>query len=571
VGGGVEAVEPGGERGHVDVGVPGQHLPLVGAVVEVEPDPDLDPHPKSCARSVRSAAVTTALGDPRLLPASVSAAASRDRRPLVAAVVVALTGIALRAAVLASSIGDLDSDEAITGLMATRLLDGRFDTFYIGQAYGGSQEAVLAAAAFAVTGPSVLVLKSVVVALTAATALLTWRVGRRVVGERAAALAGALVWVGPPFALWWSTKARGFYGMSSTMALLAILATLRLVERPSRRDAALLGLAVGLGWWASPQSAVVSGAVVLWALATTPRLLRCAPLAVLGALAGAAPWIVFNLRNHWVSLRTPPIGSDATFPERFVELFTQALPRYLGLTDQLTGDWRLGPVSLVAGIALGAAVVAWSIRAVRARDRRAALVAPLVAFPLYFAANPFTAFPEPRYVWVVAPVLALVVADLAVGAAARLGRPSLALALVPLLALASAVALVQLTDEANDRLGVWELVSGDASPLVDALVARGVDHAYADYWVAYKLSFESDERLLATGAQHQRGLDDHTEVLADPRPAYVTFAGEPPAARVRAALAAAGIEAEHLVIGHWEAFLPQADVPVELRERIYAR
>ena len=114
-----------------------------------------------------------------------------------------------------------------------------------------------------------------------------------------------------------------------------------------------------------------------------------------------------------------------------------------------------------------------------------------------------------------------------------------------------------------------DLVAGDVDPLVDELLARGHTHAFADYWIAYKLSFESDERLIGTGAQHTRGMDDRLEVEADPRPAYVTFAGDPAAARIEANLAAAGVDAEHLVVGAWEAYLPQEDVPNELRTWIY--
>jgi hypothetical protein len=483
--------------------------------------------------------------------------------------VVAVAGLAVRVAVLASSLGDLDSDEAIVGLMARRLLDGAFDTFYIGQAYGGSQEAVLASAVFVVTGSSVLGLKAVMVALTALTALLTWRVGRRVVGEHAAVLAAAVVWLGPPFAVLWSTKARSFYGMSSTMALLAILAALRLLERPSRADAALLGVAVGMGWWANPQTAAVVGPAVLCALALRPSLLRLSPVAVPAALVGAGPWLLFNLRNRWESLHTPPVPIETTFPERFADFFTEALPRYLGLTDQLSGAWRWGGLSLLLYLALAAAAVAWLVAAVRARDRRTVLAAPLVAFPVYFGVNPFTAYPEPRYVWVIAPVLLLALADVAVRLAARVGRPAAAFALVPLVAVGSVLGLVDLTRDVDQGGGNWDLVAGDADPLADALLARGYTHAYAEYWIAYKLSFESDERLIATGVPHRRGVADEAAVNADPRPAYVTLAGDPVAERVRAGLAAAGVPAERIVVGIWEAQLPLADLPFELRTSLY--
>src|SRR4051812_10652439 len=76
--------------------------------------------------------------------------ADRGWRLLVAAGV--LAGLALRLWMLTGRPGVLDSDEAIVGLMARHFLDGDWTTFYWGQAYGGSQEAMLTAAVFAVTG-----------------------------------------------------------------------------------------------------------------------------------------------------------------------------------------------------------------------------------------------------------------------------------------------------------------------------------------------------------------------------------------------------------------------------------
>ena len=89
-------------------------------------------------------------------------------------------------------------------------------------------------------------------------------------------------------------------------------------------------------------------------------------------------------------------------------------------------------------------------------------------------------------------------------------------------------------------------------------------HAHADYWTAYKLSFESNEKLIATGTQHVRGLDDHAAVLADPRPAFVAYASDPAMVEhIRATFARHDIEVEQLAVREWVAFLPRADVPVE--------
>src|SRR5262249_12641894 len=94
---------------------------------------------------------------------------------VIDAVVVAgvAAGIGLRAWVLsATSLGSIDSDEAVWGLMARDLLHGHWSTFFWGQNYGGSQEAILTAGVFGITGTGTLQLKLVPTALYAAAALL---------------------------------------------------------------------------------------------------------------------------------------------------------------------------------------------------------------------------------------------------------------------------------------------------------------------------------------------------------------------------------------------------------------
>ena len=119
----------------------------------------------------------------------------RERRLLqlvLAAAIVA--GLALRAWLLANSLGTLDADEAVWGLMARHVLDGEVSTFYWGQPYGGTLEVFLTAPLFAVFGSSTLALKLVPAALFAVAAVLVWRVGRRTVGrDDASQRAGVVV------------------------------------------------------------------------------------------------------------------------------------------------------------------------------------------------------------------------------------------------------------------------------------------------------------------------------------------------------------------------------------------
>lgn len=455
----------------------------------------------------------------------------RERRLLQVVVGAAIAaGLALRAWMLATSFGTLDADEAVWGLMARHVLDGELSTFYWGQPYGGTHEVFLTAAVFAVAGSSTLALKLVPAALFAVAALLVWRVGRRTVGEPAARVAAVLFWIWPSYAVWKSLRAHGFYGSALVLSLLALLLVLRLRDEPSRRDAAALGFVLGLGWWATPQFALVVAPAVLWLLVVRrdalPRFWPALPAAVLGAL----PWLVANVRYDWYSFDYAPGGG--TYLSRFRGFFTATLPMALDLRVPFALDWALGTV--VSGLALLVALGWVAFLALRRRGRLGPLLPVALAFPFLYAASSFTwLVEEPRYLVLLTPVLALLVAE-------GLRRPSVAA-----IALAAAFALSLTGLERMEGSFRYETRTGhvdvpdDLGPLLDALDARGQRTVRADYWVAERITFESRERIVANSHRYPPFTE---RVAASVDPARVFVAGTPAERRARSGLLTDGYD-----------------------------
>src|SRR3954468_6273122 len=145
-----------------------------------------------------------------------------------------LVGLALRLAVIASPLGEIDGDEAVVGLMARHIAFlGERPVFYWGQPYLGSLEAFSAAPLFRVFDSSTFVLKLVPAVYSLAFLALSAILARRLFGTGAALATAAYLAVPPAMWAVWSTKARGGYAELLFLGEALLLATLALTQSPS--------------------------------------------------------------------------------------------------------------------------------------------------------------------------------------------------------------------------------------------------------------------------------------------------------------------------------------------------
>ena len=435
------------------------------------------------------------------------------------------------------------ADEAVVGILARSGLHGHVQAFYAGQQYGGTAEPYLIAAAFAVFGPSVVVGRLVLVVLAAVAALLVWRITLRIVGIRSVALlAGALAWSAPAITARDSVRMYGFRGVALLCGLVALLLSLRIADgRRGRPEFAGLGVALGLGWWSTPEILYVSVpvlALLVLGFVRTPSGERrrwgvATGVAVVAFAVGALPWIWSNARSRLGSFATgeftdhrPYVG----YAGRLGLFFQHVLPMDLGL-DRMDGGHRFFGVdhALVELVFLSVLVAAVAL-CIRRGGSALALAAGVVAFPFVYALSPAAwAWTDGRYSYFLPPLLADVLAVGATEAVQRvgLGRAAASWLMAVALVVSAVLAVVDtravVSAQRTGFVATWGDPDAATLRVVPELEAAGIRTAYADYWVAYKLDFLSGGGLTVTtaGWDTDRSAADDAVVDASRRPAWL--------------------------------------------------
>ena len=402
-----------------------------------------------------------------------------------------VVGLAIRLWILKTpALGYLDSDEAVPGLMARHFLHGHLSTFYWGQNYGGTFEVVLVALAFLIGGSSSVMLSLVPIALSGVAAILVWRIGCRTIGMPAAAAA-----------------ASARMGMAGLLRL-ALDTRVRVLRRPGRLFAGDPAAGAPPSRSAQPGRRCSSGGggrdrlvvespdrarrhpALVWLVVRRSAVLRYAPLTAAAVVVTSSPWVVANVRSSWASLRiNPTSGHPHTYGFRLEGFFSDTLPTTLGLRTPFTLQWLpTRPLGLVALVGLLAAIAIVLTRRRRSLELLAAVIVP---FPFLYALSGYTSYRiEPRYLGMLAPLLALVVAATLTNlrAASIVLIAACALSLTALIALRDAGAMAPGARDVRPPTTV--------TPLIHLLDQRGITRARADYWVAFRVTFLTNERII---------------------------------------------------------------------------
>lgn len=459
----------------------------------------------------------------------------------------------------------VDGDTAIVGLMARHPLES--GTTLLGQPYGSPLEAWTAAPFFAALGARPSVLRLVYFLLGLGLVPLAYFLAGAL-NPRAALPAAILLACPPPYLLLLSALPPPLYPSALVLGGLLLVLTLRVERRVAEgrsaiRATALLGLIAGLSLWNHLMAASVVAACGGYLLLRVRR--RVLWPALPGLLLGSAPFWQRALRDPWAMRIVSLSGRQQSLLSHLgavVPALGRPILGLLGTHVPVIADdpthvvWATPFAALGLVLLYGLALVL----AVRASRRHppaglllAAVVLAVVAFPFPLRSGAASI----RYLSLLYLPLGALVAwvPLAGGRVSetRGGRRAFVLVLALACLNLSTGSRLLATWRETDRAAAPFLLP-DLAPVARALEARGLHHVYASYGPAYRLSFETGERILATQPWNERfrhyPLPFLDEVRFAKDVAWVLTPGIPtdlpPPRPFEAALSAAG--------GHWQRF-----------------
>lgn len=406
----------------------------------------------------------------------------------------------------------LDGDTSIIGLMA--LHPGEGITMW-GQPYGSPLEAWLAAPLVAALGPTPAALRFVYFLLGLALIPVAYALAGAL-HPKAALPAAFLLACPPPYFLLLSALPPPLYPATLLLCGLLLLLAIRLGARLAAGQRPLIGLGAwgalaGLAVWTHlmSSSVVAASGVHLFLRARGRRRLLAA--ALLPFLLASAPWWGRALAGDQATRIVSLSGRGRTMAAHLRDVLPalhRPLGGVLGLHVPLIADdpdhlvRAPGWVAAALVLAYGVSLVLVARAATTGGDARLLLASAalaLVAFPFPLRSGPHAVrFLSPLYLPI---AVAIVWAAVTRGGARRAWLLVLTMACLHLLGGARLLSAWRSTDRASAPF-----LLPDLAPVRHALGQYGIRRAYASYGPAYRLTYESAERIVASQPWNERFL-----------------------------------------------------------------
>jgi len=404
----------------------------------------------------------------------------------------------------------IDGDEAIVGLMAKHISEGReIPTFYYGQHYMGSLEAILVALAFKTCGIFNFSLKLVPVCFSIILVPLMFYLGKTLFNSITGRFCAFLVACPPFMLLIWSTKARGGFIELIVLGGLALLILLNWLKKPSYIKTIFIGLVLGLAWWVNNQAIYFMLPTALWMFLyfykSIFKLFLHVVFGCMSFLVGGLPFWLYNLQHDFITFQMFGTANTAGVKHNFEGLFSVALPIILG--------WKRGWT--ITELVPYCAEVCWGLVAIfiilLCCFRRSALLnlfrlkidrdSPVELFLVFvmgvlsiYTLSSFGALTkEPRYLLpIYVGLFVLLAYVLATIEQCKRGLGKFLFSCILAFNVFSACC-AGIPREPEVFEG--DRVAHDHSEIITLLLEKDIDFIRTDYWIGYRLAFETREQV----------------------------------------------------------------------------
>lgn len=406
-----------------------------------------------------------------------------------------------------------DADEAIVGLMAKHMNDGApIPTFYYGQHYMGSLEAILASISFQMFGVNSFALKLVPLLFSLLLVPLMYLIGLDLEGKRTACLAALFMALPPAPLVIWSAKARGGFIETLFFGALAIFLTIRWIKTGGSNLLTIsLGIILGLAWWTNNQIIYFIGPVGLFLFLASIRnpILTTARHFVLGAfsfLIGSLPFWIYNFHHNFISFEMFGSADSKDVGEHLEGLLQTAFPMLMGsMRFWQPNEIFPGAVGISFAVYIFLSVLyVWS----RKREILKVFLARVSKQPVellaFFMLWTCFVFIVSSFGWLVqAPRYLL---PLYVGISLLFGytvsylwtKTRIAAVIVTLIIFSFNLGSSYLGGRAvpgEPFVYNQERVSRDHSELIAWLKTNNIHFIHTNYWIGYRLAFETNEEV----------------------------------------------------------------------------
>jgi len=234
----------------------------------------------------------------------------------------------------------LDSDEAIVGLMAKHINEGKgIPAFYYGQHYMGAFEPILVALSFKLFGIGQFGLKFIPFLFSVFLIPLMYIAGLQL-GSVLIARVSSLIMAIPPAALLiWSLKARGGFVELIAIGLLSFIFIIRFYKTHKLIYLLITSFLIGFGWWTNNQIIYfilpIGLLTLIYSIFKKEAKLKSFVRNLFGSivffLIGSLPYWVYNIKNEFKSFELFA-GSEEKieYSKHLNGFLTEAVPILIG-------------------------------------------------------------------------------------------------------------------------------------------------------------------------------------------------------------------------------------------------